>query len=100
MNRLEHEQLTVEQMIRIYCRHKEGNKELCDNCKALIAYARSRLNACKFGNEKPTCKKCPIHCYRRDMKDKIREVMRYSGPRMLIYHPWAAIVHIYHGFSR
>ena len=43
---------------------------------------------------KPTCKKCPIHCYKPDMKEKMREAMRYAGPRMMWYHPIAAIKHL------
>ena len=47
---------------------KEGNASLCPACHELLTYARDRLNHCKFGNDKPTCKKCPVHCYRPDMK--------------------------------
>ena len=35
-----------------------------------------------------------IHCYKPDMKEKMREVMRYAGPRMMWYHPIAAIKHL------
>lgn len=95
MTRIEREKETVSHMIRIYCRYKEGNKTLCPNCQQLLAYAHKRLEGCKFGEHKPTCKRCPIHCYRPDMKQKIQEVMRYSGPRMLLFHPWAAIRHLW-----
>ncbi len=94
MDRIYREKQTVEIMVRMYCRHKEGNDDLCGECKALIEYAHRRLDLCRFGNKKPTCRKCPIHCYRKDMADKIRQVMRYSGPRMIIYHPQQAIRHI------
>lgn len=53
-----------------------------------------RLDRCKFGNEKPTCKKCPIHCYKPDMREKMRAVMRWAGPRMMLYHPKEAIRHL------
>ena len=82
-------------MIRLYCRKKEGNKELCNNCKALEEYANQRLTACKYGNHKTSCKKCPTHCYRKDMREKIRKVMRFSGPRMLLYHPFEAVRHMF-----
>lgn len=94
MTRIEREQRTVEQMIRIYCRHKEGNRELCPDCTALLEYARFRLLKCPFGEEKTSCRKCAVHCYRSDMKERIRAVMRYSGPRMIIYNPLAAIRHL------
>ena len=95
MARIEQEKKTVERMVRIYCRHKEGNKVLCDDCKKLFEYAHKRLSDCKFGEQKSTCKQCPVHCYRPDMKQKIREVMRYAGPRMLLFHPWAALRHLW-----
>lgn len=94
-SRIEEEKKVVEQMIRLYCRKKEGNGELCPNCHELLDYAHSRLDRCRYGEEKPTCKKCPVHCYRPEMKEKIRVVMRWSGPRMMLYHPVAAIKHIY-----
>ena len=94
LNRIEEEKVVVEQMVRLYCRKREGNAELCPSCKELLDYAHSRLTACRFGEHKPTCKKCPIHCYRPVMKERIRMVMRWSGPRMLLYHPIAAVKHL------
>lgn len=87
------EKAVIEQMIRLYCRHKEGNARLCPDCKALLAYALARLDHCRWGEEKPSCRRCPIHCYRRDMRTRIREVMRYAGPRMLLYHPLFTLRH-------
>lgn len=81
-------------MVRIYCRHKEGNRLLCPDCEALIQYAVTRLSKCPFGEAKTTCRKCTVHCYRPDMKELIRRVMRYSGPRMILYSPMAAIRHL------
>ena len=94
MNRIESEKKAVGIIIRLYCRRYEGNKEFCQNCSDLLSYAETRLDKCKFGNEKPTCKKCPIHCYKPDMREKMRTVMRWAGPRMMIYHPIEAIKHL------
>lgn len=94
-SRIEEEKKVVEQMIRLYCRKKEGNGGLCQKCHELLDYAHSRLDRCRYGEGKPTCKKCPIHCYRPEMKERVRAVMRWSGPRMMLYHPVAAIKHIY-----
>ena len=94
MNRIESEKKTVGVMIRLYCRRYEGNKQLCQECTELLRYAEDRLDRCKFGNEKPTCKKCSVHCYKPDMREKIRDVMRFSGPRMLFVHPVMAIRHV------
>lgn len=94
MNRIEREKRTVAQMVRIYCRHKEGNRLLCPDCEALIQYAVTRLSKCPFGDAKSTCRKCKVHCYRADMRERIKCVMRFAGPRMIIYNPIAAIRHI------
>ena len=42
---------------------------------------------------KTFCSKCKVHCYKPDMQKKIKEVMRFSGPRMLFYHPVLALRH-------
>ena len=92
--RIEEEKAVVEQMIRLYCRKREGHDRLCPQCERLLAYAHSRLDHCRYGADKPTCRKCPIHCYRPEMKEKIRAVMRWAGPRMLLYHPLATLRHM------
>ena len=92
--RIEEEKAVVEQMIRLYCQKSEGHAELCTSCRELLDYAHSRLDRCRYGEDKPTCKKCPIHCYRPEMKERIRTVMRWAGPRMIIYHPLASIRHL------
>jgi len=92
------EKRTVAAMISMYCRGRHGSrKELCPTCADLLAYARRRVDGCPFGEEKPTCANCPIHCYRADMRQRIREVMRYSGPRMLLRHPVLAFLHLIDG---
>ena len=95
MSRIEEEKRVVELMIRLYCRHREGNAELCESCQALLQYAHARLSKCPFGDKKSTCRLCTIHCYKPDMRDKMRAVMRYAGPRMLLHHPWYALKHIW-----
>lgn len=94
--RIEEEKAVVGQMIRLYCRKHERNKTLCPECKKLLDYANFRLDHCRYGGRKPTCKICPTHCYQPEMKERIREVMRWAGPRMILYHPAAAIRHILH----
>ena len=42
----------------------------------------------------PSCRKCPVHCYRADMRERIRTVMRWAGPRMIFHHPLAAARHL------
>lgn len=74
-------------MIRIYCRKKEKNRQLCPSCTELIEYAFQRLDHCPFGEAKTACKKCPIHCYKPAAREKIRRIMRYVGPRMIYLAP-------------
>ena len=62
--------------------------------KELLEYADSRLSKCRFGENKPTCRRCPVHCYRPEMRRQMQDVMRYAGPRMFFHHPIIAIRHI------
>ena len=95
MSRIEQEKRTVKAMIKIYCRHKEHNKELCNECRELLEYACHRLEHCKFGEKKSTCRKCPIHCYKPGMRERMCDVMRFAGPRMIFLHPIMAIRHLW-----
>ena len=95
MGRIEREKKTITLMIDIYCQKKHGNKkdELCEECKELLEYAHKRLSFCKFGENKSTCSRCPIHCYKKDMKEKVKEVMKFSGPRLIIHNPIELVRH-------
>ncbi|GAE85284.1 nitrous oxide-stimulated promoter family protein [Bacteroides reticulotermitis] len=95
-SRLAQEKETVELMIRLYCRKKEKNKTLCPDCEELLLYAQTRLDRCPFGAGKHACQQCPVHCYKPAMRERMRQVMRFSGPRMLLYAPWKAICHLFH----
>lgn len=91
----EREKRTVSLMISIYCRKKHHNKgALCDECKALNDYAILRSDRCPFMESKTFCSNCKVHCYKPEMREKIREVMRFSGPRMIFYHPVMAVRHV------
>lgn len=96
--RLEREKKTVEAMIKIYCHrnHPTGTKGLCSQCKELKQYAIAKADNCVFGDNKPTCAKCSIHCYNKSMRAQIKQVMRYSGPRMFFRHPILTIIHLIH----
>lgn len=88
-------------MIVIYCRSKHGSgKELCAECGSLGKYALQRLESCTFGEEKPSCATCPIHCYKSSMRIKIKEVMRFAAPRMLFLHPVDTFRHFYQEHRR
>ena len=93
-SRIEQEKRIVSRMIELYCRHRLGKHELTEELVELERYTHRRLDGCKFGEQKRACKRCPIHCYKPVMREKIREIMRWTGPRMIIYDPIAAIIHM------
>lgn len=89
------EKFIVEKMIKIYCHgHHHSEDGLCPECQDLFNYSVLRINRCPFMATKSFCANCKVHCYKADMREKIRVVMRYSGPRMLFHHPILTIKHM------
>lgn len=82
-------------MIDMYCRarHQSASAPLCAQCQELQSYAMQRLDKCPYQESKPSCLKCPVHCYKPQMREKVRQVMRYAGPRMLLIHPILTVLH-------
>lgn len=97
------EKSVIYRMITIYCKghkhlsHKGG---LCTECEELKDYAMVRTDRCPYMETKTFCSKCRVPCYKPIMKEQIRNVMRYSGPRLLIYHPILTIKHFVYGMKR
>lgn len=60
----------------------------------LYAYAEKRLDKCVFGEEKPACKQCPVHCYQPAKREEMKQIMRWAGPRMLWRHPVLTVRHL------
>jgi hypothetical protein len=84
--------------VRIYCQAKHGARLdantgaremagrgnlLCPQCSGLVEYAKERLRRCPL-TPKPSCKNCHIHCYAREQRERIREIMAFSGRRMIL----------------
>ncbi|EHL08809.1 hypothetical protein HMPREF0322_00452 [Desulfitobacterium hafniense DP7] len=93
--RAEREKKTVKVMIMLYC--KDNHKpigDLCAECQELLTYSQKRAEHCRFGEDKPICGDCTVHCYKKDMRERIRTVMRYAGPRMILHHPLMTIQHV------
>ena len=101
-SRMKRERGTIAAMIGIYCRGHHGvtGGGLCGQCAALLEYANQRLDLCPFQENKTTCARCAVHCYRADMREKVRIVMKYSGPRMVHQHPVLAFFHFLDGFRK
>ena len=93
-SRIAREKRTVSAMVRMYCRGIHGGRSLCEDCSTLLSYSERKLDACPFKDSKPTCARCTVHCYEASMRAKMRSVMRYSGPRMFLRHPFLAIAHV------
>ena len=99
---IEREWLTMQKMVGIYCAaHHDGSEDsLCDECGEFLDYAYVRLEKCPYGEDKPTCANCPIHCYKPARRDQVKRIMRYAGPRMLLRHPFLAITHQLDGLRK
>ena len=90
-NKYEKEKRTVEVMIKMYCKAHHKSKGLCDSCTDLLSYSLDKYYKCPFGDEKPVCFECHIHCYQPLQREKIKQVMRFAGPGMIFSHPIMAI---------
>ena len=96
--RLAREYRTLSAMVWIYCHDLHGEDDgPCEECRSLLGYAARRIDRCVFGDDKPTCAHCTVHCYNAAMREHVRAVMRYAGPRMLRRHPVLAIAHLIDG---
>lgn len=60
-----------------------------------MRYAARRLQKCPYGEEKPTCAKCPVHCYKTEQRQKVRDIMCFAGPRMAWRHPLKSLIHLF-----
>lgn len=94
--RLADEHETIEEMVKIFChaKHNTRGDELCEDCRAFLDYAIKRLACCPYGNDKPVCGKCKIHCYKPAMRETTREIMAFAGPRLMFRHPVLSIKHL------
>jgi len=94
--RIRREKRTITAMVGIYCRdhHDCDSAELCSECSALLRYAHQRLNNCVFGELKQPCSHCSVHCYSKQQRPRITEVMRYAGPRMTLRYPLLSVFHL------
>lgn len=90
----EQEKRIVAQMIQLYCKKQHHRSDLCRDCREVLSYAIDRSSHCPFMESKTFCSNCKVHCYRPEMRAKIRKIMRFSGPRMLLYHPVLAVSHM------
>ncbi|MHC4445781.1 MAG: nitrous oxide-stimulated promoter family protein [Planctomycetota bacterium] len=94
---------TLARFIEVYCRHQHTDKSktpakikgydlraiagkvphLCPTCLKLITHAYVKRSLCPL-EPKPACKRCPDHCYHPQYRRQIREVMKYSGRKLVL----------------
>lgn len=55
---------------------------VCAECSAFLGYAFERRLRCPL-EEKPACKHCPVHCYKPGHRERVREIMRFSGRHLI-----------------
>lgn len=94
MSRLDTEKKVFEKMVFIYCENKHEGNSPCLECSEIIDYGLKKIDNCIYGENKPFCSKCNIHCYEENMKKKVKDIMRYSGPRIFFYHPIVSLKHL------
>lgn len=95
MTKIQRDKKTIRFMIHLYCSHKAMTGEEQARLQELARYACQRLDHCRYGDEKPACKDCPVHCYAPAKRELMRQVMRWAGPRMLFYAPRATMRHLF-----
>lgn len=88
----------IGKFVEVYCagKHKgtehspvvlpanSGERALCPECASFLAYAIAKRLKCPLEAEKPTCKHCRVHCYDKLRRVKIREIMSYSGRKLMM----------------
>ena len=86
---------TITRMVRRYCRsvHETGGR-FFHTKRPLPEHVKKRRGICPHGDNKPFCSNCPIHCHKPEMRQQMRAVMRYAGPRMLLTHPILVLRHM------
>ena len=94
LTRMQKEEKVVNLMIDLYYKRKSKLKTNDPECIDLKEYVKFRLSKCPFQEKKTFCSNCKIHCYKPEYREKIRKVMRFSGPRMIFHHPILAIKHV------
>ncbi len=90
------ERKTISIMIAMYCndKHATEHANLCSDCSKLNDYSQGQITKCPFLDNKPVCNQCTVHCYIPKIREDIKTVMRYAGPRMLLHHPYLALMHM------
>jgi len=88
------EKKTFDKMLKIYCKKKHKSKVFCHECLEIQKYVYERIERCPFILDKPFCAHCKVHCYQKQMREKVIEIMKFSGPKMIFRAPILSIKHV------
>jgi hypothetical protein len=89
--------------VAVYCRHHHrdaerksfamkgmdlsktslGKRKVCADCARLLSHAVTKRAICHL-EPKPACRLCTEHCYAPDYRQRIREVMKFSGRHLIL----------------
>jgi Nitrous oxide-stimulated promoter len=89
--------LTLQSLFPIYCGkyHSSEKGELCDSCSAELEYAIHKTKICPEKDQGKTCSDCKVHCFEAEHRERIKEIMRFAGPRLIWSHPLLSVRYIY-----
>ena len=89
--------------VAVYCRHHHrdairepftmegmvltgtslGKRKVCPECAKLLGHAVTKRAICTM-EPKPACRLCTEHCYADHYRQRIREVMKFSGRHLIL----------------
>ena len=72
----------------------DKNLILCRDCSRLLNHGMAKLLLCPY-DSKPMCKKCKTQCYAPDYRERIRDVMKFSGLYLIKHGRLDLIVHYF-----
>lgn len=102
--KMRHDLRTQLTFVSIYCQHRHAGQPktrlclkthdvealadravyLCPQCSRLVTHALVKRTNCPM-DPKPTCKRCPVHCYQPAYRTEMKAVMRFSGRKLLLF---------------
>lgn len=99
MKRIDRDRRTLEAIGQIYCsgNHASAAKDsggMCSSCRDAIEGTLARTASCPNGHDS-NCQDCPIKCQRGDARARIRTIMAYAAPRMMLKHPIMTCEYLY-----
>ena len=70
----------------------KAERDYCPACTDFLEYAIGRRLCCPLPS-KSSCKKCHVHCYRPGHREKVKEIMRYSGRKLITRGRFDLLIH-------